>query len=189
MTRGLQTVFAGAIALGLAHPLLPQMQKLPQMHTGGGTIIVPESSIARPEDVGKRARTFVRIFIPDGGLPISAANTPGGFFETPASLACVYQLVTAAKTCNPSTATTVSHGGAHAIALVDAYDDPNAASDLAVFSTEFGLPAANFQVVYAAPGSSTATNTPPPQDSSGGWESRNRWISRRRTPWRRPPTL
>src|ERR1022692_1333741 len=141
MTRGLQTVFAGAIALGLAHPLLPQMQKLPQMHTGGGTIIVPESSIARPEDVGKRARTFVRIFIPDGGLPINAANTPGGFFETPASLACVYQLVTAAKTCNPSTATTVSHGGAHAIALVDAYDDPNAASDLAVFSTEFGLPA------------------------------------------------
>jgi subtilase family serine protease len=170
MTRGLQTVFAGAIALGLAHPLLPQMQKLPQMHTGGGTIIVPESSIARPEDVGKRARTFVRIFIPDAGLPINAANTPGGFFETPASLACVYQLVTAAKTCNPSTATTVSHGGAHAIALVDAYDDPNAASDLAVFSTEFGLPAANFQVVYAAPGSSTATNTPPPQDSSGGWE-------------------
>src|ERR1039458_1488917 len=98
------------------------------MHTAGGTIIVPESSIARPEDVGKRARTFVRIFIPDGGLPINAANTPGGFFETPASLACVYQLVTAAKTCNPSTATTVSHGGAHAIALVDAYDDASSSS-------------------------------------------------------------
>jgi hypothetical protein len=35
------------------------------MHAGGGTIIVPESSIARPGDVGKRARTFVYIFIPD----------------------------------------------------------------------------------------------------------------------------
>jgi subtilase family serine protease len=154
------------MALGFAHPLLPQMQ----MRSGGGTIFVPESSIARPEDVGKRARTFVRIFIPDAGLPINAANTPGGFYETPASLACVYKLVSAAATCNPSTATTVSHGGAKAIALVDAYDNPNAASDLAAFSTEFGLPAATFKVVYAAPGSSTQTSTPPPQDPTGGWE-------------------
>jgi subtilase family serine protease len=146
------------------------MATLPHMHAGGGTIVVPESSIYRPEDVGKRARTFVRIFIPDGGLPLTTANTPGGFFETPASLACVYQLVSAAKTCNPSTATTVSRLGSKAIALVDAYDDPNAASDLAVFSTEFGLPTANFKVIYAAPGSSTQTTTPPPQDSSGSWE-------------------
>lgn len=166
MTRSLKTVFAGAMALGFAHPLLPQMQ----MRSGGGTIFVPESSMARPEDVGKRARTFVRIFIPDAGLPINAANTPGGFYETPASLACVYKLVSAAATCNPSTATTVSHGGAKAIALVDAYDNPNAASDLAAFSTEFGLPAATFKVVYAAPGSSTQTSTPPPQDPTGGWD-------------------
>jgi subtilase family serine protease len=159
-----------ACACGLGHPLLAQMATLPHMHAGGGTIVVPESSIYRPEDVGKRARTFVRIFIPDGGLPLTTANTPGGFFETPASLACVYQLVSAAKTCNPSTATTVSRLGSKAIALVDAYDDPNAASDLAVFSTEFGLPTANFKVIYAAPGSSTQTTTPPPQDSSGSWE-------------------
>ena len=166
MTKRFEAIFAAAMALGLAHPLWPQMQ----MQTGGGTIIVPDSSIARPQDVGKRARTFVRIFIPNGGLPMNGANTPGGFFETPASLACVYKLVTAAKTCNPSTATAVSTGGVGAIALVDAYDDPNAVSDLAAFSTEFGLPAANFQVVYATPGGSTTTNTPPPQDSSGGWE-------------------
>ena len=36
------------------------------------------------------------------------------------------------------------------IALVDAYDAPNAASDLAKFSIQFGLPTANFQVVYAS---------------------------------------
>lgn len=160
---------AWACAAGLVHPLLAQMATLPHMHQAGGTIYVPESSIYRPEDVGKRARTFVRFFVPDGGLPLTA-NTPGGFFETPASLACVYQLVSAARTCNPSTTTTVSHLGSKAIAIVDAYDDPNAASDLAAFSTEFGLPAANFKVIYAAPGSSTATTTPPPQDSSGGWE-------------------
>jgi len=75
------------------------------------------------------------------------------------------------KTCNPTTATTVAKGGAGAIAVVDAYDDPNAASDLAAYSSEFGLPKANFEVVYAAPGNSTTTTTPPPQDSSGGWES------------------
>jgi subtilase family serine protease len=164
MTRNWQVILACAAALGFAHPLFPQW------HTGGGTLVAPQSSIARPGDLGKRALTFVYIFVPDGGLPMKPDNTPGGFFETPASLACVYKLVTAAKTCNPSTATAVSHGGVGAIALVDAYDDPNAASDLAAFSTEFGLPAANFQVVYAAPGSSTATNTPPPQDPSGGWE-------------------
>jgi subtilase family serine protease len=47
------------------------------------------------------------------------------------------------------------------IAIVDAYDAPNAASDLAAFSTQFGLPAASFEVVYAS-GSRPAYNA--------GWE-------------------
>jgi kumamolisin len=67
----------------------------------------------------------------------------------------------------------VSNSGNGAVAIVDAYDDPNAASDLAAYSSEFGLPAptgSNFQVIYAAPGSDTQTTTPPPQDPSGGWE-------------------
>lgn len=41
-------------------------------------------------------------------------------------------------------------GGTRMIAIVDAYDAPKAASDLAKFSTQFGLPAANFQTVYAS---------------------------------------
>jgi subtilase family serine protease len=45
-------------------------------------------------------------------------------------------------TANPS-------GGSRAIAIVDAYHYPTAASDLSVFSHQFGLPQANFQVVYA----------------------------------------
>ncbi len=36
-------------------------------------------------------------------------------------------------------------GGSGTIAIVDAFDDPNAASDLSVFSSTFGLPAANFE--------------------------------------------
>jgi hypothetical protein len=43
---------------------------------------------------------------------LTAANTPGGFFETPASQACVYKLVNGSKTCNPTTAATVAKGGA-----------------------------------------------------------------------------
>jgi subtilase family serine protease len=47
------------------------------------------------------------------------------------------------------------------IAIVDAYDAPNAASDLATFSAQFGLPPASFQVVYAS-GTEPAYNI--------GWE-------------------
>ena len=38
----------------------------------------------------------------------------------------------------------ISGGAGTTIAIVDAYDDPTVASDLAVFSSNFGLPAANF---------------------------------------------
>jgi subtilase family serine protease len=36
-------------------------------------------------------------------------------------------------------------GGTGTIAIIDAYDDPNVAADLAVFSNTFGLPAPNFE--------------------------------------------
>jgi subtilase family serine protease len=46
---------------------------------------------------------------------------------------------------------------------VDAFDTPNAAADLAAFSAQFGLPPADFQVVFAS-------GTQPGLDPSGGWE-------------------
>jgi kumamolisin len=85
----------------------------------------------------------------------------GFLYETPGSVACVYQLTKAVTGCNPNTALTVAAGGSRAIAIVDAYDDPNAASDLAYFSAQFGLPAPKFQVVYAG-GTKPAGNL--------GWE-------------------
>jgi kumamolisin len=140
---------------------------LAQDRPGGGAQIVPKSSIQRAEDAGKRAHTNIEITVPPKGLtpgkPL-AANTPGGFFETPASIACVYKLTKPVAGCNPTVVTAVPNGGFGAIALVDAYDDPNAASDLAAFSTEFSLPPANFQVVYE-------NGVQPPQDPTGGWES------------------
>lgn len=139
----------------------------------GGYVILPPSSIERPADRGVRAHTDIELFQPRSGLPMTAANTPGGLFETPASLACIYRQVTAISGCSPAAATAVSKRGAHVVVIVDAYDNPDAKADLATSSAEFGLPAptkANFEVVYAAPGSSNTSKTPPSEDPTGGWE-------------------
>jgi kumamolisin len=72
------------------------------------------------------------------------------FAETPASLGCVYKVGPIYPGCNPATGDTRHPtGGWGAIALVDAFDNPNAAFDLAFFSTHWGLPAANFTKAYA----------------------------------------
>ena len=160
-----QLLPAAAAVLCMALPLRSQT-----IHSGGGTVVIPDSSIAHPGDAGQRMRTSVRIFIPDQRINPETTSTPP-VYETPASLACIYKLVAGAtKACNQATTTTVPTGGSGAIAVVDAYHDPTAASDLATFDSIFGLAAANFHVVYAAQGSSTQTSTPPPQDPTGGWE-------------------
>jgi len=133
----------------------------------GGQVIIPSSSIEKPGDIGRRAHTNYKIFEPTGSLPKhepQAASGPpfkGYLFETPASLACIYNLVPQANGCNPNSVKAVVNAGTTSIAIVDAYDDPNAAVDLAKFSKQFGLPAANLQLVFA-------TGTRPPNDP--GWE-------------------
>ncbi len=130
-----------------------------------GTIITPGSSIERPEDAGIRAHTNIKLFLPKGH-PHLYNSKPTGKFENPASLACVYGVTPLVAGCNPETLTTVATGGSRVIAIVDAFDDPNAASDLAVYTAQYGLPpitADNFKVVYA-------TGTQPAQDPTGGWE-------------------
>jgi kumamolisin len=133
--------------------------------TNGGHVVVPESSIARPRDIGVRAHTNVRVFFPAAGagaqspsilpeIAVPLPGPPGGyFFETPGSLGCVYQLVSSPVAgCNPNLAGSVPTGGFGGIAIVDAFHYPTAMNDLRVFSNQFGLPAptgANFQVVYA----------------------------------------
>ncbi|HEY2444063.1 MAG TPA: S53 family peptidase [Streptosporangiaceae bacterium] len=58
---------------------------------------------------------------------VTAAASPAGY--GPTSLQWAYKL--------PSTAA----GGGRTVAIVDAYDDPNAASDLAAYRSQYGLPA------------------------------------------------
>src|SRR5262249_22686341 len=98
-----------------------------------GSIVVPSSSIEKPDDLGKRAHTNVRAFMLLNVVRSNraAAGTPpysGVFFEPPASIACVYKLVKTASGCNPTTVTINANGGSKAIAIVDAFDNPHAAS-------------------------------------------------------------
>jgi subtilase family serine protease len=130
-----------------------------------GSLVVPESSIERVEDQGRRAHTNYRYYPTTAPATTVSAGPPyaGFLFETPASLACIYGVVAAASGCDPNLVATNSAKGGKVIAIVGAYDDPNAAADLKAYSTQFGLPAPNFQVVYA-------TGTEPATDPTGGWE-------------------
>lgn len=157
---------AALVLLGFAQSSAAQSPRA-KMH-----VVVPQSSVAIPGDAGVNAHTNLLVMMPEAGPIAIDANAqpnelppvPGLFFETPASLACVYRLVKHPQQgCNPDQTTQTVTGGSGAIALVDAFDDPNAAGDLALFSSIFGLPPADLTVVYAS-------GSQPPLDPSGGWE-------------------
>ena len=122
-----------------------------------GSIVIPASSFAAPEDLGVRAHSNVRLFVP-AELPVNKPTVVGppyaGYnYETPASLACIYIFQTASASCNPNSVTAVAQGGSRAIAIVDAYHYPTALADLAYYSKQFGLPAptaSSFQTVFAS---------------------------------------
>ena len=135
-------------------------------HPAPGTMIIPSSSFANAEDLGVKAHTNVRLIVPPVAGPSELPPYLGYGYETPASLACIYRLVTPIKGCNPNLTTNKPSGGSQSIAIVDAFDDPNAASDLAYFSAQFGLPfhTEKFKVIYAQ------GTQPPGVDPTGGWE-------------------
>jgi kumamolisin len=135
-----------------------------------GHVVIPPLSIPQPGDAGVMAHTHLRMFVPPTGMTFgNAVQTnelppfPGLLFETPASLGCIYHLVTKeTRGCNPNVTTenpNVGKGGG-AIALIDPFDDPTAVADLATFSAQFGLPAPNITVVFAQ-------GSQPAQDPSG----------------------
>jgi len=152
--------------------LLPNTSLAQEGHgrTLKARVMTPASSIEETSDLGVAAHTHLRMLVPSGGhfgRSVQPSELPpflGLFFETPASIACVYHLVDdPLRGCDPDLTTQNPTGGGGAIALVDAFDDPTAAADLATFSAQFGLPAANFTVVFAS-------GTQPKQDPTGGWE-------------------
>jgi kumamolisin len=105
----------------------------------GHRIIYPQSSIPQ------MGRHHTNYFFVDSDIPQS--SPPSGV-ETPGSLACVYQLVSGPAGCPVATSTAVPSGGWGAIGIVDAGYYPTAASDLAAFSSYYGIPAADFTQTY-----------------------------------------
>jgi subtilase family serine protease len=105
----------------------------------GHRILYPASSISQS------GRHHTNYFFVDSD---QAASQPPSGVETPGSLACVYQLVSGPAGCPVATSTALPTGGWGAIAIVDAGDYPTAASDLAAFSSYYGIPAADFTVAW-----------------------------------------
>ena len=107
----------------------------------GHQVVVPPSSVPHPG----RIHTNYVIVDPQQWNPYQPP--PGA--ETPPSVACVYKLVKQISGCNLNNVKNVPTGGVGAIAIVDAGDFPTAKQDLHTFSSYFGIPDADFQVVYA----------------------------------------
>jgi kumamolisin len=137
----------------------------------GPLIVAAKSDIAAPG----HAHTNALRLIPRSGFPqakrLSGPPVAGDLFETPASLACIYELGVGGKNvgCNPNSVTTVTSGGSKAIALVDAYHYSTAAADLATYDSQFGVAAANFTVIEGtgSPSSGCVSGSTPA--TSSGW--------------------
>jgi len=159
----------GAVAEQQLVPRAPQ----------AGTVLVPESSKDKPagfahttyvlasEDGNKPAALSTPILrpgaTPTGVTPDSLVLIQGP--ETPNSMGCLYVK-------NPSTAGCIpnvvgggpSAAGYGAIAIVDAFDNPDAATDVTTFNAQWPLAATNFTKIYA---NGNGDCTTPPVDA--GW--------------------
>ncbi|MEY9893615.1 hypothetical protein ABIA31_007295 [Catenulispora sp. MAP5-51] len=85
---------------------------------------------------------------------VSPNAIPSGVGYGPSQLQSAYNLTSAAA----------ANGAGRTIAIVDAYDDANAASDLAAYRTAAGLPAANFKKVNQNGATSPLPSAPPSGD-------------------------
>lgn len=140
-------------------------------------LVNPTGAVVRPESGIPSLGTFhthIQILIPNTvnaqpPRPFAAPSPPysGYDAQTPASLACVYYLVTQSNGCDPYSFFTVATGGSKAIGIVDAYYDATLVSDLQYFSTYFGLPAPNIEVVYCNATSCNPSITQPPPANQG----------------------
>jgi kumamolisin len=133
-------IIGTALFLGVASSRAAAQKSIETVFNGH-RVIYPASSIPH------LGRPHTNYFFVNSDQPNFNGPDPTG--ETPGSLACVYQLVAGPPGCPIATSTNVPSGGVGAIAIVDAGDYPTAASDLAAFDNQFGIPAANFKVVYA----------------------------------------
>jgi subtilase family serine protease len=104
--------FVGTSAVSAAPPVAPPGQAVAAAHVCPG-----------PAGPGT-ARCHSLVRVDPAGKPVANATTPAGY--SPADLRSAYALTAA--------------GSGATVAIVDAYDDPNAEKDLGVYRSHFGLP-------------------------------------------------
>jgi subtilase family serine protease len=158
------------------HVFIPPNQNTPQIQgdigpargPSGAAPTGPNSNAPNPGAANPGIRPHVSVAPPYSGYY---------WFETPASIGCIYKLVaTPVAGCNAYSVTSNPSGGSRFIAIVDAYDmGATACTDLTAFSSQFGLraPVCNtpgtytagktFQVLYAS-------GSQPPLASEYGWD-------------------
>jgi kumamolisin len=180
-TRCTSTAAALTVSLLTCSTLL-SAQSPRSSHTASAVPVFPASSVASDGDRGMRAHTNLQILQLtenlEGEPQVYGPPLSGLLYQTPASLGCIYKLQPAAAGCNPNLVYLNPQGGRRAVAVVDAYDNPNAFADLQAFSAQFGLAAINptsFRVVFApaggeAVGSCSGPATRPPSAKGTGWE-------------------
>jgi hypothetical protein len=166
---------AGTVAMALLPFATAAASAAAAAQTPAMAMIVPDSSVLRPQDRGVRAHTNFQILLPAAMATLASRARPAALNpdtaglplnETPASLGCIYHLTTFHPGCLPNKVRELPSGGSKLIVIVDAYYYPTAMKDLAIFSNHFGLvpvTPANFQVVFA-------DGHQPAQDHTGGWE-------------------
>ncbi len=168
MRRPVSFAIATLLLSGCVMPA-PAQNCFPTRRIGSTAMQMQDGAKVKPSDSSQQSAVRIKPnlqvyqrFEGVGDLPVGGPPFSGFFFETPASLACVYKLVTPVAGCNPNTFTTNPTGGSRAIAIVEPFDDPYAGPDLAYFSAQFGLPfsTSQFQVVYE-------DGFPPPPDYEG----------------------
>jgi len=104
------------------------------------------------------ARCLSHVALDAGGRPLASTSPASGSYG-PADLQSAYVLAGA-----PS-------GSGQTVAIVDAYDNPNAASDLAAYRSQYGLPACTTQTgCFRELNESGATSPLPSGDSGWGQE-------------------
>jgi hypothetical protein len=136
----------------------------------GGTT----ATAAKKKKAAKKAKVTVSAGATLTPGVIVGGTTPNG--KTPAQVRAAYGLGAAgsASISYPVTfGTVIGDGAGQTIAIIDAYDDPNAASDLHHFSAYFGLPdAPSFQVLNEYGQSTSLPSTDPAgaDNQSGTWE-------------------
>jgi subtilase family serine protease len=94
---------------------------------GGGAANAHSSARVCPGSPMATASCNALVVADAGGMPLASISPTG---LSPSTIKSVYSF--------PSSSTA---GAGQTIAIVDAYDDPNAESDLGVFSGQYGLPA------------------------------------------------